>query len=136
MKRDVPGYVDVKFAIIAPSPSSWVDTAVELGTVRTRRAIGEWTFQMIETQARHRDLVVRLFVYAATPEAAANDPGIGLRGADAVLAEEGLDLPVELLAVAMPCVVVKAAPARQILLEALAEALQFARDPSTADSLN
>ena len=120
MKTDVPGFLDVKLAVITKDPAAWLEGLESLGEVEDSSENGGWTCRMVKTTAVLRELTIRVNGHIGPPTA---DVLVGLVGADRIVSDGTTEIPDVSLAdvprVAGP-------PGKDTLLGALKETLKEA----------
>jgi len=120
MKTETPGCLDVKLAIIAKDPTSWLAALGEVGDVEETREDTGWQILCVRTGAKLQGLDIRVLGYVGAPTA---DVRIGFVGADRVVSDGTTEIPDVSIAdvprVAGP-------PAKDTLMTALKDALREA----------
>jgi hypothetical protein len=90
MKTETPGCLDVKLAIIAKDPTSWLAALAEVGSVEETREDTGWQIQCVRTGAKLQGLDIRLLGYIGAPTA---DVRIGFVGADRIVSDGTTEIP-------------------------------------------
>jgi hypothetical protein len=90
MKTEDAGFLDVKLAIIAKDPASWLDALAALGTVEVADEVSGWTHRRVRTSAVLRELTIRVQGYVGPPTA---DVRVGFVGADRLITDGTTEIP-------------------------------------------
>jgi hypothetical protein len=90
MKTETPGCLDVKLAIIAKDPTSWLEALAAVGTVEETREDTGWQIQCVRTGAKLQGLDIRVLGYVGPPTA---DVRIGFVGADRIVSDGTTEIP-------------------------------------------
>jgi hypothetical protein len=120
MKLDTPGFLDVKIVVIAKDGAAWLPHLTSLGEVEHEETLSGWQHRRVRTQAKLRDLAIRVLGYVGPPPA---DVTVGFIGAARLVSDGTTEIP-DVSIADVPRVV--GPPSKETLLGALKDVLRGA----------